>query len=185
VPVPDLALIRSAQAGDTTAFDELMRRYVRSIYKVTYGFVRCHADADDLTQEAFIRAYRSIGRFNEQYQFYTWLRKIAVNVCINHLNRQKRFRFVSLTQRDGEAEAVDIADPNSDVDTAGLRRDLDRALCRLAPDQRTVFVLRVDQEMSYSEIAEQLSIPVGTVMSRLNRARARLRELLREYMPRA
>ncbi len=151
---------------------------------MTYGFVRSHADADDLTQETFIRAYRSIGRFNEQYQFYTWLRKIAVNVCINHLNRQKRFRFVPLPQSDGGSEAADIADPKSEAENSSLRRDLDRALARLPPDQRTVFVLRVDQELSYSEIGELLDVPVGTVMSRLNRARARLRELLREYMPR-
>jgi RNA polymerase sigma-70 factor (ECF subfamily) len=160
-----------------------MRRYVRSIYKVTYGFTRSHADADDLSQETFIRAFRSIGGFDERYQLYTWLRKIAVNLCINHLNRQKRFRLVPLPQGDGEADAVDIPDPRSDVDTSGLRRDLDRALTRLPADQRTVFVLRVDQEMSYNEISEMLKIPVGTVMSRLNRARERLKELLKEYMP--
>ncbi len=151
---------------------------------MTYGFVHSHADADDLTQETFIRAFRSISRFDERYQLYTWLRKIAVNLCINHLNRNKRFRLVPLPQSDGEADAVDIADPKSDVDTSGLRRDLNRALTRLPADQRVVFVLRVDQEMSYSEISETLGIPVGTVMSRLNRAREKLKQLLKEYMPR-
>jgi RNA polymerase sigma-70 factor (ECF subfamily) len=84
---------------------------------------------------------------------------------------------------DGETEAVDIADPRPQGADAGLRRDLDQALAKLPPDQRAVFVLRVNEEMSYSEISHVLGIPVGTVMSRLNRAREKLRELLREYLP--
>ena len=179
----DVELIHRTQSGETDAFDELMKRYAASVYKVTYSLTRNHADADDLSQETFIRAYRAIARFDEHYQFYTWVRRIAVNLCFNHLKRGKKFRFEPLPMADGEAESVDIADPQPQSADSGLRRDLDQALTRLPPDQRAVFVLRVDQEMSYNEISETLHIPVGTVMSRLNRARERLRELLREYMP--
>ena len=179
----DVELIHRVQSGETEAFDELMKRYAASVYKVTYSLTRNHADADDLSQETFIRAYRAIARFDEHYQFYTWVRRIAVNLCFNHLKRGKKFRFVPLPDSDGDAESVDIADPNPPQADSGLRRDLDAALARLPADQRAVFVLRVDEEMSYDEISKTLRIPVGTVMSRLNRAREKLRELLREYMP--
>ncbi|MEO0077657.1 MAG: sigma-70 family RNA polymerase sigma factor [candidate division WOR-3 bacterium] len=180
----DLDLIRQARAGDLGAFDELMRRYIGSIRRVTGSLLRNDPDADDMTQETFIRAFRSLGGFDERFQFYTWLRRIAVNLCFSHLKKRSRVRLVSLPSPDGEDEAADIEDPKSDVETAGLRHDLDTALAQLPADQRAVFVLRVDEEMSYSEISAALGIPVGTVMSRLNRARTRLRELLREYMPR-
>jgi RNA polymerase sigma-70 factor (ECF subfamily) len=179
----DVELIHRVQLGDTGAFDELMQRYAASVYKVTYSLTRNHADADDLSQETFIRAYRAIARFDEHYRFYTWVRRIAVNLCFNHLKRGKKFRFIPLPMGDGEAESVDIADPQPQAADSGLRRDLDQALTKLPPDQRAVFVLRVDEEMSYSEISQALGIPVGTVMSRLNRAREKLRDLLREYMP--
>lgn len=179
----DVQLIHRVQSGDTDAFDELMRRYSASVYKVTYSLTRNHADADDLSQETFIRAYRAIARFDERYQFYTWLRRIAVNLCFNYLKRGKKFRFVPLPESDGDAESVDIADPNPSSADSGLRRDLDAGLVHLPPDQRAVFVLRVDEEMSYDEISKALHIPVGTVMSRLNRAREKLRELLQEYLP--
>jgi RNA polymerase sigma-70 factor, ECF subfamily len=177
----DVELIHRVQSGDTEAFDELMKRYAASVYKVAYSLTRNHADADDMSQETFIRAYRAIARFDEHYQFYTWVRRIAVNLCFNHLKRGKKFRFVPLPQSDGDAESVDIADPKAPAADSGLRRDLDQALTKLPPDQRAVFVLRTDEEMSYEEISKTLRIPVGTVMSRLNRAREKLRELLREY----
>lgn len=179
----DIDLIRQVQAGDTAAYDELMQRYARSVYKVTYAMMRSHADADDMAQETFIRAFRSIDRYDATWRFYTWLRRIAVNVCLNELKRRNRFRLVPLPQSDGDAESVDVPDPNPTAVDSTLRRDLDAALLKLPDDQRTVFVLRVNEEMSYNEISELLGIPVGTVMSRLNRARTRLRELLREYLP--
>lgn len=180
----DLELIRQAKAGDLGAFDELMRRYIGSIRRVTGSLLRSDPDADDATQETFIRAFRSLRGFDERFQFYTWLRRIAVNHCFTSLKRRSRLRLVPLPAPDGEDEAADIEDPKSDTDAAGLRHDLDVALAKLPADQRAVFVLRVNEEMSYSEIGEALGIPVGTVMSRLNRARQRLRELLREYVSR-
>jgi RNA polymerase sigma-70 factor, ECF subfamily len=182
-PVADIELIRRCQRGETQAFDELMTRYTASIYRVIYSLTRSHADADDLSQETFIRAYRAIGRFDAQFHFYTWVRRIAVNLCFNYLKRGRKFLFVPLPLSDGESDSADIADPKAEAEGSSLRRDLDMALTRLPVDQRAVFMLRVDEEMSYNEIGDALGIPVGTVMSRLNRARTRLRELLKEYMP--
>ncbi|OYD15664.1 hypothetical protein CH330_04985 [candidate division WOR-3 bacterium JGI_Cruoil_03_51_56] len=179
----DVELIRRVKSGDTRAFDELMRRYAGSIYRLVYSLARNHMDADDLSQETFIRAYRAIGRYDEQYRFYTWLHRIAVNLCINHLKRKRRVRLVPLPGSEIGGEWQDIADPKSGAEVSELQRDLDRALCKLPVDQRAVIVLRVKEEMSYSEISDVLKIPVGTVMSRLSRARSRLRRLLKEYLP--
>ena len=181
--VTDLELIHRTQQGDTRAFDELMTRYARSIYRLAYSMTRNHADADDLSQEAFIRAYKAIDRFDERFRFYTWIHRITVNLCINLAKKKKRQKLVPLGGSEYGDESVDIVDPKSGVEDSSLRRDLDRALARLPADQRMVFVLRVKEELSYNEISKQLGIPVGTVMSRLNRARARLRELLKDYLP--
>lgn len=179
----DGELIHAVQAGDTGAFDELMKRYAASIYRLTYSLVRNHADADDMVQETFIRAFRAIRRFDERFQFYTWLRKIAVNLCFNHLKRARRVATQPLPLADGDSAAADIPDPRADAEGSSLRRDLDAALFKLPADQRTIFLLRVKEELSYNEIAETLGIPVGTVMSRLNRAREKLRVLLKDYLP--
>jgi RNA polymerase sigma-70 factor (ECF subfamily) len=179
----DLELIHRVQQGETQAFDELMTRYAASIYKVAYSLLRNHADADDASQETFIRAYKAIARFDERFQFYTWARRICVNFCFNQMKRGRKFLFLPLPLADSETESADIADPKPVAADSGLRRDLDRALEKLPADQRTIFVLRVNEEMSYNEISEMLGIPIGTVMSRLNRAREKLRELLEEYMP--
>ncbi len=179
----DIELIRRAKSGDTRAFDELMTRYAESIYRLVFSLARNHADADDLSQETFIRAFRAIGRYDEQYRFYTWLHRIAVNLCINHLKRKQRIRFVPLPGSEIGGEWQDIADPKTGTGDSELQRDLDRALCKLPAEQRAVIVLRVKEELSYNEISEVLEIPVGTVMSRLNRARSRLKRLLKDYLP--
>ncbi len=181
--VSDLELIRLVQKGDTRAFDELMRRYNQAIYRLAYSLVRSHPDAEDICQETFVRAYRAIGRYDEHYRFYTWLHRICVNLCMNHFKRNRQQRTVPLPAGEAGAEWQDVPDPAGSPAEAELSRDLDRALTRLPPDQRAVFVLRVRDELSYSEIAHSLRIPVGTVMSRLNRARLKLRELLKDYLP--
>ncbi|MBN2537128.1 sigma-70 family RNA polymerase sigma factor [candidate division WOR-3 bacterium] len=181
--VPDSELIHRAQVGETEAFDELMKRYNQAVYRLAYSMTRNHADAEDICQDTFIRAYRAIKRFDDRFRFYTWLHRICVNLCINLFRRRGRVRLTSLPGTEAGAEWADIADPREDAGAAELRRDLDRAIARLPDDQRAVFVLRVKEELSYGEISKLLGIPMGTVMSRLNRAREKLRELLRDYLP--
>ncbi|MFO7639304.1 MAG: sigma-70 family RNA polymerase sigma factor [bacterium] len=180
---PDLELIRRTQQGDTTAFDELMIRYNHAVYRLAWSFVRNHADAEDVSQEAFIRAWRAIGRFDPKYRFYTWLHRITVNLCMNHFRRQKRANLVPLPGGEPGSEWQDMPDPNSGVEDGELRRALDKALNELPDDQRAVLLLRAREELSYEEISQALGIPVGTVMSRLSRARGRLRGLLKEQLP--
>lgn len=179
----DLELIRQAGQGDTDAFDELMMRYNQAVYRLAWTFVRNHADAEDISQEAFIRAWRSIARFDPQYRFYTWLHRITVNLCMNHFRRNKRARLVPLPGGEPGSEWQDLPDPNSAVETGELSRALDKALAELPDEQRAVLLLRAREEMSYEEIGAALGIPVGTVMSRLSRARARLRGLLKDRLP--
>ena len=179
----DLELIRRVQQGETAAFDELMMRYNQAVYRLAYSLVRNHADANDISQDTFIRAYRAIGRFDEQYRFYTWLHRICVNLCFTMLKRAGRQKLVSLPGSEPGEEWRELPDPKAAPSDLALQRDLDRALRELPADQRAVFVLRVKEDMSYGEMAKMLGIPVGTVMSRLNRARLRLRELLKDYLP--
>lgn len=179
----DVELVNRAKQGETAAFDELMRRYARSVYKVTYSLMRSHADADDTTQETFIRAFRAIGRYDPSWRFYTWLRRIAVNVCLNELKRRQRLKLSPLPESEFDGENRLTPETNSPPVDATLLRDLDAALLRLPPEQRAVFILRVKEELNYREIGAVLGIPVGTVMSRLNRARNRLRIILHDYLP--
>jgi RNA polymerase sigma-70 factor (ECF subfamily) len=180
----DVELVRRVREGDISAFDELVRRYAGSIFRVAYMMVRNHADADDITQETFVRAFKSIHTFDERFRLYTWLRRIAVNLSFNCLKARGRQRMVSLPLVDEDGRGCDIPDPSPGCEAAGLRHDLELALNKLPPEQRAVFTLHVLEGMDYKEISRSLKIPLGTVMSRLNRARLRLRQLLKEYMPR-
>jgi RNA polymerase sigma-70 factor (ECF subfamily) len=178
----DLDLIHRAKAGDNTAFDELVRRYNRRTYQVVYGLIHSHADAEDLTQETFIRAFEHIGGFKEEFRFYTWLYRIAVNLCFTFLKRRKRAP-VELPGSDeqGDPEIPDERSVAMD-EQADQKRNIERALSRLPPDQRTALVLRTYQDLSYAEIADVMDTSIGTVMSRLSRAREKMRGLLSDYM---
>ncbi|MEO0115889.1 MAG: sigma-70 family RNA polymerase sigma factor [candidate division WOR-3 bacterium] len=173
----DLDLVRKTKSGDTEAFDELMRRYGARIFRVIYGMVHNYSDCEDLTQETFVQAYEGIKRFKEQYKFYTWLYRIAINRCINYWKRQKLIQFTPIANREFSSA------PNPSPAAQDLRRIVEQKLNQLPLEQKLVFILRTFEEMSYQEIAETLGISLGTVMSRLSRAREKLRELLKDYLP--
>jgi RNA polymerase sigma-70 factor (ECF subfamily) len=177
----DLELIRRSKTGDTAAFDVIMQRYNRKAYQVIFGLVRNHADAEDLLQDTFLRAYENIARFDERYRFYTWLYRIAVNLCFTHLKRRKAAPQ-SLT--DDEGETTDVPDERRPELSANVdrRHAIERALAELPAEQRLAMVLRTYEELSYAEIAEVMKTSIGTVMSRLSRARDKLRAGLKNYM---
>lgn len=177
----DLELIRRVKSGEMQAFDGLMQRYATRIYQVIYGMVHNQADTQDLSQETFIHAYQGIKGFNEKYRFYTWLYRIAINLCINHWKRKKTAQLVSIENGESYADP----NPNANPGSQDLRRVVERKLLQLPEEQKTVFVLRTFEEMSYQEIAGVLGISIGTVMSRLSRAREKLKELLKDYLPRS
>jgi len=172
-------LVRAAQAGDSRAFGEIVTRYQRAIYRVAYGFTRIPADADDLAQETFVRAYQAIGRFRVGEPLYPWLARIASNLALSLLRSRRRKPETALEplmeagQQWGTEE-----DPGRGVIDREQKKHLEQALAELKPEHQAVLVLRGVEEKSYEEIAKTLNVPLGTVMSRLSRARAELRARL-------
>jgi len=178
---PDEAqLLARAQRGHLFAFEEIVRRYQRRVYAVALRIVRRHDVADDVAQEAFVRAHRNLNRFDTARPFGPWICRITANLALNHL-RSPRSREQELPE--GHAErASERPDPLGELLDDEARRVLDRALGELPAEQRAVFVMRVMEDLSYREIADALGIAQGTVMSRLFRARERLREALQPYL---
>ena len=173
-------LVARARQGDAAAFEELVRRHQRRVYAVARRIVRAHDVADDVSQEAFVRAWRSLDRFEAGRPFAPWVCRIAANLAINHV-RSPRAREDGLPEGHAETPARD-AGPLGSVLDAEAGRALDAAVAALPAEQRAVFVLRSVEEMSYEAIAEALSLSPGTVMSRLFRAREKLARALAPYL---
>jgi RNA polymerase sigma-70 factor, ECF subfamily len=178
-PDDESPLVRAAQAGDGRAFAEIVRRYQRAMYRVAYGFVRSPADADDVAQETFVRAYQALGRFRVGEPLYPWLARIASNTALSLLRRRRRKPETPLEPllEAGQQWGTDD-DPADRVASAEQARHLREAMAELKPEHQAVLVLRVVEDLSYDEIAKALAVPAGTVMSRLSRARAELKAKL-------
>lgn len=180
----DAALVHRAQRGDGTALGELVTQYQDRVYNVCYRMCHNHADALDLTQTTFLRAVRSIGRFEARSSFYTWLFRIAVNVVRSH-RRRGRARRLTVIEDDGDglprsefADADDDGRASTALDAADARERLERALAELDEEFRVAVVLRDIEDMDYARIAEVVRVPVGTVKSRIHRGRMMLRQIL-------
>jgi RNA polymerase sigma factor (sigma-70 family) len=176
----DSDLVAWSKAGDIEAFGELVRRYQKPVFRIVLRMVRSPDDADDLTQDTFVRAHRGLKTFKDEYDFHPWLYRIAVNQAINFLNKRKRQAAADLDEvPEGDIRAG--PEPESPLQSASrqeLLTRLESALDKLPEEQRTVFLLRVQEGLSYEEIAETMETPKGTVMSRLARARMALRKHL-------
>ena len=172
----DSFLIARARQGDLRAFEEIVRLSQRRVYGVALRIVRAH----DVAQEAFVRAWRSLDRFELGRPFGPWVCRIAANLAVNHV-RSPRAREEGLPEGHLETPSADPG-PLAVVLDGEARRVLDEAVAGLSPEQRAVFVLRAVEEMSYDEIARALDISPGTVMSRLFRARERLARALAPYL---
>ena len=184
----DLELVKRVQRGDKTAFDLLVRKYQHRIGAVIGRFVHDYAESQDVAQESFIRAYRAIGNFRGDSQFYTWLYRIAVNTAKNHLVAAKRRPPTSdVDAEDAEhfAGAIRMQDgdtPEHELLREEIARTVTDAVSHLPEELRQAITLREMDGLSYEEIAETMDCPVGTVRSRIFRAReaidARLRPLM-------
>ncbi len=178
-------MIRDMKNGDETAFESLVYSYERKIYTMAYRSCLNEQDALDITQEVFLRVYRSIGTFKEESSFSTWIYRIANNVCIDHARRASRHHTVSLYQEteDGERE-IDIVDDAPTPEELQYKKEehaeIERAIAELSLEHREIVMLRDILGLSYDEIAEVLQLNVGTVKSRIARARANLVENLRK-----
>jgi RNA polymerase sigma-70 factor (ECF subfamily) len=168
-------LLARARQGDLPAFEEIVRRY-----QLALRIVRSHAVADDVAQDAFLRAWRSLDRFELGRPFGPWVCRIAANLAVNHV-RSPVTREDPLPEGHGETKAAG-GNPLDAVLDGEAQRLLYEALEGLPPEQRAVFVLRAVEEMSYREIADALGLSPGTVMSRLFRAREKLARTLEPYL---
>lgn len=181
----ELTLVRMAKQGDLSAFGELVKRYERRVYRTARHIVQNDEDAEDVLQEAVLKAFEHLDSFQEQSKFYTWLVRIAVNESLMKLRKRKSDRSVSLDESietDEEPIVREIAvwddNPEQRYSQSEMREILDEAIDSLKPIFRTVFILRDVEELSTEETAEALGLSIAAVKSRLLRARLQLREKL-------
>ncbi len=180
-----LKFVQRSLSGDAKAFEWIIRKYQKRIYFTVLQVVMNHEDADDMLQDTFIKAYTKLDTYNESFPFYPWLYRIAINTCLNHQKKKARLRAMSLDDLDGNGHHADLAESPTqmfDMEGSELVDKLKAALKKIPYEQRTVFLLRVNDGLSYQEISETMDISMGTVMSRLSRARDKLRILLEEYV---
>jgi RNA polymerase sigma-70 factor (ECF subfamily) len=181
----DKCLIDACRAGRTEAFGVLVSRYQDRLYPTVLRLAGCAEDAQDLMQDAFLQAFRKLGRFHGESSFYTWVYRIAVNLALSG-HRRRRAAGRRRDRVPGAALAT-VSDPRADDPSAPLERaERDRlvqaALSALAPDHRAVVVMKEFDGLRYDEIGAILGVPVGTVRSRLHRARCELRTRLHALM---
>jgi len=172
----DAELVAAAQRGDQEAFTGIVRRYQRAIYGIAYGLTRNASDADDLAQETFLRAYQAIGRFRVGEPLRPWLSRITVNLAYSLFRSRKRRPETPLEPLvEAGKQWAGKDDPAQNAVDAERVDHLQAAFDELSEDHRAIMVLRIVDGLSYDEIARTLEVPVGTVMSRLSRARAELK----------
>ncbi len=164
----DALIVSRVRSGERAAFNLLLERHRERVLNLAFSLLGSRADAEDAAQEAFVRAYESLPRFRGESAFGTWLYRITVNVCLARL-RQMRPR--ACQEEDGESQVLEACDKSDLARAFEARTQVQQALSSLSPVLRAVLVLREMQGLSYQEIAMILSIPIGTVRSRLNEAR--------------
>jgi RNA polymerase sigma-70 factor (ECF subfamily) len=184
----DQQLVNRVRAGDTNAFNFLVLRYQNRVAALVARFIKDHQEVEDVTQEAFIKAYRALHLFRGESAFYTWLYRIAVNTAKNSLVARGR-RPPTSDLDAGEAELVEIGAPLHDQDTpegrlatAALKAAVEKAIEELPEDLRTAFTLREFSGLSYEDITEVMNCPVGTVRSRIFRAREAIDKVIKLHM---
>jgi len=181
-PDPDLELLRRAQRGDDTAFEELMSRYSDLFHALAFFLVGRSSDVEDVVQETFLAAYESMGSFKARSTVKTWLSAILLNhAALYHRSRRRREPAQGLSLSEPSRALLNGNAASSPLAASEVKMDVMAVLQALQPAHREVVVLRELQGLSYQEIAAALNLPAGTVESRLFRARQELKTRLREY----
>lgn len=176
----DAALVARAQSGDDPAFEELVRRYRNDVFALSYHFLRNREEAWDISQEVFIKAYRSLRHFRGEASFKTWLLRIASNCC-KDVFKKRRLETVSFDDALDATQAPSaLPGPGERTQARELGRAIDAAVAALPAKHRAAFVLREYEGLSYQEMAEVMQCNIGTVMSRLHHARRKLQNALVE-----
>lgn len=184
----DKDLIARCMQGESAAFGLLVEKYQQRIYNIAFRMTNNHDDALDLSQESFLRIFRALGSYKGESSFSTWVHRVASNVCLDELRKKKRQPLVALStdalvsgdegEYPIEVAASETDSPEQQLLRQETRREIAHALAKLSPEHRLVLVLRDIEGYSYDEIAEMLEANIGTIKSRINRARIALREVL-------
>jgi RNA polymerase sigma-70 factor (ECF subfamily) len=180
----DPVLVRVAQRGNMAAFEELVLRHREKIYARALSMVRNEEEAVDLSQEAWVKGWQRLPQFLGESSFGTWITRIVINLCLDHLRKQKRQRMESIDAINEESGAVErqmpvvTVNPTAGLERSELRQRINRALDQLSYEHRTVLVLHEFEQMEYKEIAQTMGCSIGTVMSRLFYARRKMAALL-------
>lgn len=172
----DQVLVDLVLAGDSRAFEKLVEKYKKRIYYLAYRMTRDHDSADELAQESFVKAYQAMSGFKRGYSFYTWIYRICVNLTINFLKRESQ--TVSVDFHDGSSDMFHGKDESNQLERMIASEQaaiIKKTLSTLPADQKAVFVLKTYDDLSYEKIAEVMNCSIGTVMSRLFRARHKIR----------
>jgi len=183
----DDALVRAARGGDMVAFEELVARHRDKIYARAYTMMRNEDEAVDLSQEAWVKAWQRLKQFQGESSFVTWMTRIVINLCLDHLRKVKRHRAESIELMDEESGGVERQmpvvqiNPTEGLERAEIRQRIDKALGQLSYEHRTVLVLHEFEQLEYKEIAKRMQCSIGTVMSRLFYARRRMANLLASF----
>jgi len=187
--VEETVLVERARKGDLAAYDDLVKRYQERIYATIYHMTSNHEDANDLAQEAFIKAFQALKTFKGGSSFYTWVYRIAVNKTINFLKQRKNRTQMSLDDIDFNAEhdpdlvaLISEKTPRREINLAELQEKLNEAMQKLSEPHRLVVTLHDVQGMSHEEIAKIMDCNIGTVRSRLFYARQQLQAYLSDYL---
>ena len=183
-------LVKKAVSGSFEAFDQIMVHYRERLYGVIYNMTMNHSDAADLTQETFVKAFRSISKFKQKSSFFTWLYRIGVNLTLTFLKRKRSKKFFSFDHFFGESDKIDTNIEFSSKDFTSvkntllneLHEKLNEALSKLSDKHRTIVVLYEIDGLSHREISQIMKCTEGTVRSRLHYAKVQLQSLLKEYI---
>ena len=188
----DLELVRRCQRGDETAFGQLVSRYQRKVYTIALSMVKSPDDAMDIAQEAFIKVHRYIGNFQGSSSFYTWLYRIIVNLCIDHMRRSGKFISAEFDERTHDREqderevcvlSTDLGNnPSRTIGRKELMEQIQHAIDQLPPYHKAVIVMREIEGKSYAQMAKEMRVSKGTIMSRLHHARHKLQRILKDYL---
>ena len=180
-------VIRAVLDGNTNAFEDLVLAHQKSVYHIALKMTGNEEDAFDLSQETFLKAFRSLGTFRGESGFGSWICRMAANLCIDFLRKRKRQgggQLISLDEEEEDRRPLELPDeryePQSALEKKEMRRRVQEGLLRLPDEQRLILVMRDVEDFSYQEIADALKIELGTVKSRIYRARAHLARLLTE-----
>lgn len=183
--IDEKELIRQAKNGDLKAYEDIIGLYEKRVFSTIYYMAKNDNDVEDIAQEVFIKIYKNLNNFKEESSLYTWIYRITVNVCIDELKKRKKVVYIDekIDTKDGEVELQLPDDSKSPTDIAEdneLKYRLEKCIKKLPESQRMMIILRDIKGFTYMEIAEIMKMNLGTVKSKINRARAALKELLEE-----